>query len=235
VKHLGKIITSLTLAFAFTPALAADGIKGSAIASRTVPADVVSVAFQIAEPAPKPGQEKNTNELSVLVRGFEVKGIKVLEASEWRLNNAAVDPLAPASSRTKLTKRLSLTLAGFKRIEDIADILDENGMSQNVTYTFDSTKFDAIRGDLQREAITKAVAQAQGWARDAGVKTGSVIDLSVSPVGGYLNTPPALPYINQIPLRWNVDQNLIPPAKEGEPSLMRYTVVASVVLAAKPD
>jgi uncharacterized protein YggE len=134
-----------------------------------------------------------------------------------------------------------LKLTGFKRTEDITDVLDENGIRKDVNYTFDSSKFEAIRADLRHEAIAKAIAQAQDWARDADVKTGKVIDLSVSPVSSPINTPLSIlqNYIrqnmNQTSLPWNVDQNLIPPAKDGEPSLIRYTVAATVVLAVKPE
>jgi Protein of unknown function (DUF541) len=247
VQHFGKIVTALTFGLALTPALAADGIKASGIATRTAPADIVSVGFQIAEPSPEPGQEKNASELSVLVKAFEVKGIKVLEASESRLpfinnaNTAMVNSIGSESSRTKFTKHVLLKLTGFKRSEDVADVLDENGIRKDITYTFDSSKFDAIRADLQREAIAIAIAQAHGWAQDADVKTGKVIDLTVLPMIGhnYINhlvlRYSILQNMNQNSLPWNVDQNLIPPAKDGEPSLMRYTVIATVVLAAKPE
>jgi hypothetical protein len=229
MRHLRKIIWALTFGLAVTPAFAADGIRASGFATRMAPADIVTVGFQVAEPAPEPGQEKDANALIVLEKAFEVKGIKVLEASESRLpffNNANVNTIGPASPPAKLTKQMTLKLSGFNRSEDITQVLDASGIRRNITYTFDSSKFDAIRGDLQREAITKAIAQAQDWARAADVKTGRVIDLSVLPVG-------SVPHMN--PLRWNADQSLIPPAKDGEPSLIRYTVVATVVLAAKPE
>jgi uncharacterized protein YggE len=190
--HFGKIVTALTFGLAVTPAFAADGIKASGVATRTAPADTVTVGFQIAEPAPEPSQEKDANKLSVLVKAFEVKGIKVLEASESRLpffNNANVNinTVGSASSRKGLSKHLSLRLTGFKRTEEIADVLDENSIRQRVIYNFDSSKFDAIRGDWHREAIAKAIAQAQDWARDADAMTGKVIDLSVSPVSSFMS------------------------------------------------
>jgi uncharacterized protein YggE len=236
MRHLGKIIAALTFGFVHTPAFAADGIRASAVASRTAPADIVSVGFQIAEPAAEPGQEKEANILSALVKAFEARGINVLEASETQLpffNNANVNTIGPASQRAKHTKQLLLKLSGFRRTEEIAEVLEGNGIRQNIGYTFDSTKYEAIRADLQREAIAKAVAQAQDWARDADVKTGKVIDLVVVPVSSISLL--ALMPNNQAPLRWNVDQSLIHAAKDGEPSLIRYTVAATVVLATRPE
>jgi hypothetical protein len=79
MRDLGKIIAALTFGFVYTPAFAADGIKATGVASRTAPADIVNLGFQIAEPSPEPGQEKNASELNVLVKAFDIKGIKVLE------------------------------------------------------------------------------------------------------------------------------------------------------------
>src|SRR5215813_7138495 len=102
MRYFGQIITALTFGLALTPAFAADGIRATGIATRTAPADIVTVGFQIAEPASEPDQEHEANALSVLIKAFEVKVIKVLEASETRLhllnyNNPGVNTIGPPS------------------------------------------------------------------------------------------------------------------------------------------
>lgn len=235
--HVREIVAAAAFGIALAPAYGADGIRAVGIAARTAPADIVTVGFQSAAEAPQSGRQQNGSEIRVLTKAFEAKGIEVIEASETQdLPSNMLSTYGSLSSGLKLAKHLSLQLTGFKQIGDIAAVLSENGVSQNVSCTFNSSKFEAIRADLQREAIAKAIAQAQDWARDAGVKTGGVIDLSVAPVNGLVNNPILIvQVVSQVPVFWNTDQNLIPPAKDGEPSLIKYTVAATVVLAVKQE
>ncbi|MGO9482992.1 MAG: SIMPL domain-containing protein [Rhodomicrobium sp.] len=237
MRHVREIVAAAAFGIALAPAYGADGIKAVGIAARTAPADIVTVGFQLAAVASQSGRQQNGSEIRVLTKAFEAKGIKVIEATETQdLPFNTLGSYGALSSGLKLAKHLSLQLTGFKQIGDIAAVLSENGISQNVSCTFDSSKFEAIRADLQREAIAKAIAQAQDWAGDAGVKTGGVIDLSVAPVNGLVNNPILIvQVVSQVPVFWNTDQNLIPPAKDGEPFLIKYTVAATVVLAVKPE
>jgi uncharacterized protein YggE len=129
---------------------------------------------------------------------------------------------------------LAVGITAFKRIAGVLQVLEQNGIRQNVTAHFESSKSEEIKEEVQKEAIEKAIRQAQIWARNAGVKPGAVADLTLTQT----TPPPVEPRIQilgQIVEQWSADQNLINSNKEGELPQLKYSVTASVVLAIKPE
>jgi hypothetical protein len=214
---------------------AADGIKASATATRAVPADVLVVTFQITERVvPGEGAE---DKRSVLAKVLEDGGLKILESSSRYLPMAGAygsqfNAIASAGSSrepVEVRKVATFRITGFRRIEDVLDILGRHGVRQYVSLGADHSKAEAVRQDLRKEAIEAAIAHARRLAAQAGVKAGGVIDLATQPPQAGLVFPagfsPAL----------GVDQNLLDPPRPGELPRLRFTATANIVLAVKPD
>jgi uncharacterized protein YggE len=208
---------------------AADGIKASATASRDVPADVVNVSFQISERAVP--AEGTADERSILIKALEEKGLKILERSA-RYDPGAFDSSSDGSlydaitgtgarASINLQKHVILRVTGFKRVDDVLDILRRHAVRQRVVVTPDHSHAEVVLQELQKEAIESAIVQARKLAEHAGAKSGGVVDLVTQrESAGFCNNP---------------SLNLIDPPRAGELPLLRFSVIANVVLGVKAE
>jgi uncharacterized protein YggE len=209
---------------------AADGIKASATASRDVPADVVNVSFQISERAvPADGA---ADERSILTMALEEKGLKILERSARYEAGAfdssydgslydAITGTGTARASVNVQKHVILRVTGFKHVDDVLDILRRHAVRQRVVVTPDHSHAEVVLQELQKEAIESAIAQARRLAEHAGAKSGGVVDLVTQrESAGFCNNP---------------SLNLIDPPRVGELPLLRFSVIANVVLSVKAE
>jgi uncharacterized protein YggE len=231
--RLAPALAGALLLFA-SASQAADGIKASASASREVPADILSVSFTMTERF-VPG-EGSGDPRGIFAKSLEEKGIQVLTRSARHFANPSAygapnmikrqgDAREPFDVRRQATFRIT----GFKHIEDVLEVLGRHGLHHAVTLSADHSKAEAVRAELRKEAIERAIAEARHLAAHAGVKTSGVLDLNTQPS---LTVPGlAVPYAPG----FGVDQNLIDAGQPGELPRVKLTVTANVVLGIKAD
>jgi uncharacterized protein YggE len=217
---------------------AADGIKAAATASREVPADILVVSFQLTErivpgdPAPATADQRG-----MLAKALEGNGLEVLSRSARYMPNTgvygahqSVSSAGTAREPIDVRKLVTFRVTGFKRIDDVLDVLGRHGVRQNLSLSADHSRAEAVREELRKEAIESAIAQARQLAARAGVKTGGVVDLATQPPGFA-----AAWSVPHYPTVVGVDQSLIDARQPGELPRLRFTVTANVVLAIKPE
>jgi uncharacterized protein YggE len=223
---------SIAMAFGLvTFGAQADGINGSGTATRMLPADILTVSFQFAGAARDAAAAEASPEV-VLKKVLESKGFKVQEASARYDYAMAFDTirtypstiLPPGGSVPggQIQGQASIRLTGFKRIADVVDVLEQNGVRENIFLSFSSSKSKDVFGDMQREAVDGALEDARLSARVAGVKTGNITAVAIS-------SPDSASAL------YGTKPNLVAPAKEGELPQITFTVTANVILAIKPD
>jgi len=228
MRHALRLALALAggLVLSASASQAADGIKGAGRASREVPADVLTVTFNVTERAGE-GADQRT----MVARALEEKGLKILESSARFL--AAPPPSYSAQwssggAREGLQIRsiAAFRITGFKQMDEVLDILARQGVRQLLTLTADHSRADAVREELRKEAVENAIASARRVASEAGVKAGGVVDVTVPYISGV-----AMPQPYAMP----IDQALIDPPRPGELPRLRLVVTANVVLAVKAD
>jgi uncharacterized protein YggE len=215
-----------------SPVRAADGIKAWGAASREVPADILVVSFQITERI-VPGEDAGDRR-GMLAKALEEKGIKVLERSARYIASpggySAYRPISSAGEAREpidVRRLVTFRVTGFKRIEDVLEVLGRHGVRQNVTVGADHSRAEALREELRTEAVASAIARARRLAAHAGVKTGGVVDLATQPSQTY-----PVAYTAHV---LGTDQSLIDARRPGELPRLRFTASANVVLAIRAD
>jgi uncharacterized protein YggE len=222
-----------------------DGIRGSGVAVRALPADIVSVSIHIAEPIGAQVHDDRPDESAVL-KALEAAGLKVLETSKLFQSLGGPERasyFSPSKSAAKggtgFHSQLTLRVSGFKHFTDVLHVLERSGVRQFSPVLLSSSQADGIRDELEQEAIEKAIKRAQSRAQIAGVKVGGAVDLTVGPTRApgtegavqpsYSSTPSTVAANDE----FGAGQTLFGPEREGELPLIKYAVAASVVLAAK--
>jgi uncharacterized protein YggE len=213
-----------------TFAAQADGISGSGTATRALPADTLTATFQFGGAARDAASPETSPEI-VLKRVLESKGLKVEEASARydyamafdtiRTYPAAIVPPGGAVPGGQIQGQASIRVTGFKRIIDVTEPLEQNGVRENIFLSFSSSKLKDVFGEMQKEAIQNAIEDARLSARLVGVKTGNVIGLAASSLDSAT--------------QYSAKPNLAAPAKEGELPQITFTTTAGVTLAIKPE
>jgi hypothetical protein len=245
MRHACRLVLAFASALLFSPSAvqAADGIKASATATRDVPADIVVVSFHITERVAL--SDGISDSRLILARALEEKGLTILEKSARyqgiRAANAA-DPssviLSAGSGRDPivLRKHVAFRITGFRRIDDVLDVVGRHGLRTSVTLVADHSRADAVREELRKEAVERAIAQARTLASNAGVKTGGVVDLATQPGSAALiGTPVGHGQVVFLPDSTVSDQTLIDPPQPGELPRLRLSVTANIVLSIKSD
>jgi hypothetical protein len=237
--HRWALALAGVLLISTSAAQAADGIKASATAARDVPADILVVTFQVKERI-VPGEEAG-GQRAILAKALEERGLQILERSARLLPAAGAYSQFSGISGTggmrdavEVRKLAIFRITGFKRIDDVLDILGRHGVRQQVSLGADHSRAEAVRQELRKEAIEGAIAQARRLAAQAGVKAGGVIDLTTQPPQTVLTPGIAISPSPFVPAP-SIDQNLIDPPQPGELPRLRFTVTASVVLAIRSD
>jgi len=241
--HRSVLALASVLILSVSSAEAVDGIKASATASREVPADILVVTFQISERA-VPG-EGAADQRTILTKALEEKGLKILEASTrygalvgtyGGGQSNVISSTGSVRDAVEVRKTVAFRVTGFKRIDDVLDIVGRHGVRQNLSLIVDHSKAEAIRQELQKEAIARAIAQARSLAATAGVKTGGVVDLATHPGYSYLSgTAGTYAQIAGLLGLTGTDQTLIDPVQPGELPRLKFSVTANVVLGIKSD
>jgi Protein of unknown function (DUF541) len=176
-----------TLVWPVNPAIAAEGFKATATASRQIPADILMISFHLIERS-LPDEESNLRAEELRIR-TEIEGTGAKIAS-WSaritqtmsafntsvsnyINRTRQEP-QPVDTRRDVTVRLT----GVKAPELIAGVLGRSGVRQGVNFTWTSTQAEAVREELVGEAAVLAVAKARRLAEKVGGKVGQVLDVT---------------------------------------------------------
>jgi uncharacterized protein YggE len=226
---------------------AMDGIKGTGVAVRALPADIISVSIQIAEPMGEQAPDAAGDEVKI-IKGLESAGLKVLDASKLFQSLSSVERSGYFSTGKGASKgsdsfqsQMTLRVTGFKHFTDVLQALEKSGAQRFSAVLMSSSKAEGVRDELEKEAIEKAMAQAHKRAEAAGVKLRGVGDLTVTPARAPGTDAAAAPsYSYAAPGVAPMDdftpgQNLFKPQQEGELPLVKYAVSASVVMAVKAE
>jgi uncharacterized protein YggE len=229
-------------------AQAMDGIKGTGIAVRALPADIVSISIHIAEPIGEQAPDAGATDEAKILKGLESAGLKVLDASKLFQSLSGVERSGYFSSGKGASKgsdsfqsQMTIRVTGFKQFIDVLQVLEKSGAQRFSVVLLSSSKAEGIRDELEKEAIEKAVQQAQKRAEAAGVKLRGVGDLTVTPARApgtegalaptYGYTAPGVSPMDD----FTPGQNLFKPQQAGELPVVKYAVSASVVMAVKAD
>ncbi len=231
--RLAPALAGVLLLFA-SASQAADGIKATTAAHREVPADILVVSFTMTERI-VPG-EAAADPRDILAKAMEEKGLRVLTKSVRYFANPSaygVPKIAANAGNARepfdVRKQATFRITGFKRIEDVLEVLGRHGLHQTIILNADHSRAEAVREELRKEAIESAIAEARRLAAHAGVKTGGVVDLITQPSQAVHGM--AAHYAPGV----GVDQNLIDARQPGELPRLKLAVTASVVLAIKAD
>jgi uncharacterized protein YggE len=197
-----------------------------------LPADTLTVTFQFAGAVRAAGSAESSPEV-VLKKALESKGIRVQEVSaryDYAMASDSIRSypstiLPPAATPGgQVQGQATLRVTGFKRMADVVEVLEQNGVRENIFLGFSASNSKDVRGDMQKEAVEKAIEDARLSARVAGLKTGNVIGVTISPFDNAATSTFSA-----------IKPDLVAPAKEGELPQLTYTVTANVVLAIKPE
>jgi uncharacterized protein YggE len=234
---------AIALILLSTAAGVADGVKATATASRAVPADIMAVAVQVAERA-APGALTESPQ-AILAKALETKGWKLLERGTRNMSIAGafgtrsynvISNVGDVSDAVEVQKQLVLCITGYKRLDDVLELLARHGVREKLSIGVDHSNAAAVREELEKEAIGKAIEQAKIWANHAGVKIGRVLDLSVQSVPSTANilTTTATGSVFWTPAG-AADPTLYDPEQSGELPRLKLSVTATVVLAITPE
>ncbi len=213
-----------------------DGIRGSGIAVRALPADVVTVSFLATEPAAGQAPDAASSE-GQAASALEAAGFKVLEVSKRFLMHKGSEKSSYFSPAASLQTTMTLRVTGFKNFADVLQTLQKTGVKHFSSVVMSSSKAEDVRDELEKEAIEKAVRQARFRAQAAGAKAGGVADLTVSPSlapgteGVRHNYAPEPARFED----WTPGQNLIGRQREGELPQIKYAVTATALLALQTE
>jgi uncharacterized protein YggE len=245
MRHAAGLALGLAIALLLltTAAGAADGVRATATASRDVPADVMAITVQVGERA-APGALTDSPQ-AILAKALETKGWKLLERGTRNMSIAGafgtrsynvISSAGDLSDAVEVQKQLVLRVTGYKRLDDVLELLARHGVREKLTIGVDHSNAAAVRQELEKEAIGKAIEQARIWANHAGVKTGRVLDLSVQSVP---STASGMTTITAGSMTWvpggAVDTTLSDPEQSGELPRLKLSATATVTLAITPE
>jgi uncharacterized protein YggE len=237
----GPVLTAFSQQEVIAGANGMDGISALGVAGRALPADILSVSYPVTDTIGEAGTNTASDQARIR-RALETAGLKVLEVSQRFLSldeperpgyfsSGSSSP--PAKASTNFQSRMTLRIAGFKNFGGVLRILEQNGARKISSVLLASSKFAGVREELEKEAIEKAISQAQAWARAAGVTAGGVTGLAIAFTRVPAVEPALALYSPPLPVsqEWAPDQDLLAPEQEGEPPLIRYSLTASIFLA----
>jgi uncharacterized protein YggE len=244
MRHASGLALGLAIALLLlATAAGAAGVKATATASRDAPADVMAIAVQVAERA-APGALTESPQ-AILTKALETKGLKLLERGTRNMSIAGafgtrsynvISSAGDVSDAIEVQKQLVMRITGYKRLNDVLELLARHGVREKLTIGVDHSNAAAVRQELEKEAIGKAIEQAKIWANYAGVKTGRVLDLSVQSASSTANIMTTTPTGSVL---WApggaADPTWSDPEQSGELPRLKLSVTATVVLAITPE
>jgi uncharacterized protein YggE len=218
-----------------------DGISALGAAVRLLPADILCVSYPVSESV---GDQAGTppSDSARVIKALEAAGLQILEASKRFLSLSEAERpgyfssgsgTSPGKAATSFETRLSLRITGFRNFASVLRLMEQNGARKISRVLLASSKFDAAREELEKEAIQAAIAIAQSRAAAAGLEAGPVMSVAIA----FTHMPAADPamavYMPASPSGERApEQELIAPRDEGELPLLKYSLTASIVMAA---
>ena len=118
----------------------------------------------------------------------------------------------------------------------MAAVLGRNGVRHGVTFAWSYSNADAVRAELEHEAVKLAVAKARALGELAGARVGGVLDLGL---GTFVNVQSG----NTIQIRGQggldnltfQPSGLSVPQTDVEDGMLLLHMTASVTLQSKPE
>ena len=171
---------------------AADGVKATAVATRTLPADLLHVTFSLTDRMSLDDLAQAQDGGHAIAEALRKRGLEVLlrtivvtgsarGAYSGGMNVFGRD--ASGKDPMDLTRTHVLRIRGFKRVEEVLLALAQNGVRHVSAAHLTSSQLDAAREELSLEAARLAVARARALARHLDVPVGQVLDVSTSDAG----------------------------------------------------
>lgn len=171
-----------------TPASQANGVRASFLASRTVPIREVIVTFNHIEHI-KAGEGSLSNRGKVLVEALKAEGLTIAHWTSALNPGASVGPNAAnrigdpgASASVDASVLYTLTISGFRRVEDVVLALAKQGVRQTGSLKLRPADTLKLADEMGIEAVKEATAKARKMAEAVGASGLEVIDASVTPL-----------------------------------------------------
>lgn len=222
------------------PALAADGIRASAVVTRNLPIDLATVSFDLSERLDKQKIAADADKGKSIADAFAKAGMTIVSRSIaiGGFNQASGTSWTVLSGNEQgkdlydLRRVHTFQLTGFARPEDILQILSQEGVRRTITFSLRSREWETAREQLTIEALKLATEKARAIGAALGVATGEVIDVATTGPNGVARRDAIL--IDDTVLI--NDRTAVVTDEQGREKLMQVVrVAASVVLRVKPQ
>jgi uncharacterized protein len=156
----------------------------------TLNAGVMSTAPTAAE-----AMQKNAADMTAVVDALKKGGV---EAKDMQTSGVMVNPQyayadgkAPKVTGYQVNNSVTVVLRDMTKVGDVLDVLVSQGANQISGPSFGIEKPDALLDTARAEAVQKAKARAELYAKAAGVTIKRIINISEG--GGTGPVPPPMP------------------------------------------